>query len=111
MDECGCGPNERYVWIAEDATAILTRVEYKSDDDQVIGFVSPLNPGTGLPEIKKFPATSVSVVHNYFEQGVHDRAKSVYALVAIPLNAKATPYVLVIFGTQNKFSHQNVLDR
>lgn len=85
-------------------------MEFKPDNNQVIGFVSPLSE-TGLPVTNMFPATSASIVKRYFDENNDKKAKSVYALVATPLNNKATPYVLVVFGTQNKFSFQNVLDR
>lgn len=109
--EAGCDDNQRTVFIAEDATAIVCRVEYKPDDDSVIGFSSVLVPGTGLPQLQRFPASSISTVKKYFDENEENKAKSVYALVAIPLNNLATPFVIAIFGTQNKFSYLNVLDR
>lgn len=111
LKESGCDTGEMNVWLAEDATAIVTRIEYKADNNQVIGYVPTLVPGTGLPKVESFPATSVSVVKNYVDLYTKNKSKSVYAIVAIPLSNKASPYVLCVFGTDNKFSYLNVLER
>lgn len=89
----------------------MTRIEYKPDTDQIIGFVPPLLGSTGLPATNGFPATSASIVKNYFDCNADNKARSVYALVAVPLTNKATPYVVAIFGTNNRFSFENVLTR
>lgn len=99
------------VWLAEDATAIVSRVEYKPDNDQIIGYVPPLTKGTGLPEVNAFPATSISVVKQFVDTHSTNKSKSVYAIVAIPLCDNAPSYVLCVFGTNNKFSYLNVLER
>lgn len=61
--------------------------------------------------MNKFPATSPSIVKGYFDQNNNKKSKSVYALVAVPLSNKATPFVISIFGTDNKFTHEHVLKR
>lgn len=99
------------VWLAEDATAIVSRVEYKPDTDQIIGYVPTLMKETGLPEVNAFPATSISIVKKYVDEHSNNKSKSVYAIVAIPLCSNASPYVLCIYGTDNKFSYMNVLER
>lgn len=109
FEETGCTQNDRKVWIAEDATSIISRVEYMPSTGQIVGFVPKIVPGTGMPALHSFPATSLSAVKNYFDE--HKKSKSVYALVAVPLNSKASAYILSVFGTTNQFTSEEVLDR
>lgn len=99
------------IWLAEDATAIVSRIEYKPDTNQIIGYVPRLTKGTGLPEVNGFPATSISVVKQYVDTNSNNKSKSVYAIVAIPLSGNAPPYVLCVYGTNNRFSHVDILER
>lgn len=107
LSEFGCND----IWLAEDATAIVSRIEYKPDNNQIIGYVPPLIEGIGLPKVNAFPATTISVVKGYVDSNINNKSKSVYAIVAIPLSDNGSPYVLCIYGTNNKFSYMTVLER
>lgn len=65
--DAGCSPDEMQVWIAEDATAIVNRVEYQPSNGQVCGFTLPTNEETGMPIPFSFPATSPKDVYYYFK--------------------------------------------
>lgn len=101
--DSGCSPDEFEVWLGEDGTSIINRIEYQSHDGQVCGFVLPTDKQTGMPITGSFPASSVKDVFNYFKNA--EQAKIVYAIVAVPLNNKAAPFVLNLMKQQigNKF--------
>ena len=96
------------VTIGEDATRVISRVEYDSQTDRCVGFVLPLSEN-GLPLIDSFLAVSFDAIKNMFAK--HATAKYAYVFMAQPL-AKNTPaFCLACFGTDNKFSAAHVLMR
>jgi len=54
----------KVIWIAEDATRITGKIEYDSRSNKVFGFVLPLK--NGLPDQKKYVATSAEAIQNFF---------------------------------------------
>jgi len=65
----------KVIWIAEDATRITGKIEYDSRSNKVFGFVLPFK--NGLPDQKKYVATSAEAIQNFFEIGT----KATYAYV------------------------------
>lgn len=102
---------EMAVFIAEDGTSVVDRIEYNRQGDCLTGFSAPLNENTGLPRSDHFKATTMSSVQHYFETERDNKAKTIYALVAIPLTEKAPPYILALFGTSNSFNHNDCIKR
>ena len=56
---------ERIVTISEDATRVVTRVEYDDTSDKIVGFVLPLDDN-GLPMKDYFGATSLDDIEQMF---------------------------------------------
>lgn len=103
-------PTEKWiVFIGEDGTRLIDKAELDQRTNLLVGFVSPLEPGTGLPKLKFFPAESPAKIAEYFKK--HQLAKILYAMVAVPLVPEVPPFVLTVFGTDNQFEYTDVLER
>jgi len=57
----------------------------------------------------RFPALSAAVIASHFENGTP--ASSAYVLMAQPIRDGAPPFCLSLFGTDNRFTSQNVFKR
>lgn len=99
---------EPKVWICEDGTGINAKVEYDAATDQLVGLVLPLDSKTGLPIPFTFLATSVENIEKYSKE---PQSTLVYVVLAQPLMPNVPPFVIQIFGTDNKFNTENVLQR
>ncbi|XP_050503352.1 uncharacterized protein LOC126882436 [Diabrotica virgifera virgifera] len=55
------------IFISEDQTALIKKVQYDSASNQMVGFVAPLQEQTRFPRINKFPVDSVSDIENAFK--------------------------------------------
>lgn len=40
---------DKYVWLAEDGTGIVAKVDFDPNTNQMIGLVLPMDPTTGMP--------------------------------------------------------------
>ena len=58
--------SHKVVSISEDATRIITRIDYDSELDRLVGFVLPCND-QGLPLVDSFLATTFESIQNMFE--------------------------------------------
>lgn len=96
------------VVLSEDGTRLVGRVLYHPATNQVVGFVPKLDEN-GVPVLSSFPATSSSVMANYFQQ--NELSNYAYVIMAQPLSSKAPPFCLCVFGTNNKFTHAQVAQR
>lgn len=50
------------VWLSEDATGIVAKVEFDPKTNQMVGLVLPINPTTGMPEAFTFLARNVDEI-------------------------------------------------
>lgn len=98
---------ERIIWIAEDATRVKSKIEYNSNTNKVVGFVLPLE--NGIPIKDKFVATSAKKIKYFFNSGV--KSHYAYVITAQPLSSDSPAYCLCIFGTDNKFTAEDVCSR
>lgn len=97
------------VSLSEDATRIVDKVQYDATTNQLIGFVPPLNKQNGLHIPFKFPARSADEILNHFKSG-HPVSSFMIVIMAQPI-ANAPPFCLLIFGTDNKHSAEDVSNR
>lgn len=97
------------VFISEDQTAILKRIQYDPKSNQMIGFLLPLCKKTGFPLTGKYPVNSVTDIENAFRNEVI--SNNAYVFMAQPLTDKAPAFCLAIFGSDNKFTYQDVNHR
>lgn len=52
----GCTDDEKFVWLAEDGSAIVNRIELQSSNGQICGFVQTIDSTTGMPITHSYPA-------------------------------------------------------
>jgi len=102
------GISHKVVSISEDATRIITRIDYDSESDRLVGFVLPCND-QGLPLVDSFLATTFESIQEMFE--MNQRSKYAYVYMAQCLSNKIPPYCLACLGTDNCFSAPDVLNR
>lgn len=96
------------VWLCEDATGINSKVEYDKNTDQLVGIVLPLNVATGMPLPFTFLARTAEDIQKHSKESL---SSLVYVILALPLMPKVPPFVLQIFGIDNKFTAVNVVNR
>ena len=96
------------VSIGEDATRIISRVEYDPKSNRCVGFVLPVSKD-GLPEVDSFLAVSFKAIENMFNSATV--AKYAYVYMAQPLSRNTPPFCLSCMGTDNKFTAEEVLKR
>ncbi|KAE8739820.1 hypothetical protein FOCC_FOCC014670 [Frankliniella occidentalis] len=97
----------REVWLSEDGTRIKVQVQYDPRTNQLVGLVPELDKN-GLPKVASFVADSAENI----KQQLLDNTPSnyEYVLMAQPM-ADVAPFSLCLFGTDNKFSAMQVLQR
>lgn len=98
----------KMVFISEDGTKITTRTRYDIERDQIVGLCPKMN-GNGMPEIDSFNATSPDVIQQHLKN--NERSSIVYVILATPIAQKTLSFNLLSFGTNNKFSIEEVLLR
>lgn len=97
------------VSISEDATRIDGRIQYCSMTNQILGFVSPINSNTGMPIPNSFPAKSYMEIVKHFSSD-NSPAENVNVVMAQPL-AKFPPFCLLLYGTDTKYTAEDVINR
>ena len=104
------------VSIGEDATRVISRVEYDSQTDRCVGFVLPINK-QGLPIVDSYLATSYERIEEMFAGSAIAKyayvyiAKYAYVYIAKPLDGHSPPFCLGCMGSDNKFNAETVLLR
>lgn len=97
------------VWLSEDATGIIPGVKYDSKSNQLIGLTLPLDETTGCPNIGTYIATDKNTMKNHLENS--EKSNHVYLVMAQPLKEDVPAYVLMVFGTDNRFQSIDVINR
>ena len=67
------------VSVGEDATRVISRIEYDSETDKLVGFVLPCDQD-GLPICDLFIATSFGTMESYFDNASLAKYAFVYVL-------------------------------
>lgn len=98
----------KYVWISEDATAIISKVVYDPFTNQLIGIVPPTDKSTGCPKTLSFAATDAETIKQHL---LKSKSTVLYLVMAQPLDEAIPPFVLQMFGSDNKFHSKNVTQR
>lgn len=84
------------VAISEDATRILSKVEYDIQTNELVGLVAPYDEN-GVPVKSVFPASSASVIVKHFMG--HKKASNVIAISAQPIKEGMKLILFVISNT------------
>ena len=98
----------KIVSLGEDATRVVSRIEYDAETDKLIGFVLPCE-NNGLPVLDSFLATSFETMEAHFKTG--SIAKYAFVYMAQPLTVGVPAFCLACIGTDNKFNADIVLKR
>ena len=96
------------ITIGEDATRLVSRVEYDSETDKLVGFVLPID-NNDLPLSVSFMAVSFRHIEESFEVG--KVAKHAFVYMAQSLIVGVPAFCLACLGTDNKFTANLVLQR
>lgn len=94
--------------IGEDATRVISRVEYDNETDRLVVFVLPCD-FDGLPICDTFIAVSFEKIEESFRTG--SVAKYAFVYMAQPLSQHVPAFCLACLGTDNKFTAEHVLKR
>lgn len=96
------------VWLSEDGSGIVPRAVYDMHSNKLVGINLPINELTGMPITSAYLARNLSEISSHMKNPL---STLVYIIMAQPIMPKCPPFVLQLFGTNNKFTTQNVLDR
>lgn len=96
------------VFLSEDASGIVKKIVHDSSSNQLVGLVWPFSNSNGMPQTFSFKATSADAIKQCIAL---PKSSLVYVIVAQPLKQEAPPFIVSIFGTDNKFETSNVLKR
>lgn len=87
---------------------IVSRVIYDQTLDQLVGIALPLDPQTGCPKRFLFTARDEQEIRKFMH---YDKSTLVYIVMAIPMKQGIPPFILQLFGTNNKFTAVNTIHR
>lgn len=99
---------QKYVWLSEDASGIVAKVEFDPKTNQMIGLVLPIDSKSGLPISFTYLARNAEEIYKNMKC---NKSSYVYIVVAQPLAEHVPPFILQIFGTDSKFNTQQILLR
>lgn len=97
------------VSLSEDGTRNDGRVEYDSSTNQMIGFVQPISQQTGMPIPFSYKARNAAEMFQHFASGT-DQSHFVNVVMAQPV-AKVAPFCLLVFGSNGKYTTEDVAKR
>lgn len=96
------------IFISEDGSGIVKNIVYDRRSNQLVGLVLPFNEKTGMPIRFSFQAKTAADIKNYVKLS---QSHLVYIICAQPLKRNVPPFILQIYGTDNKFKADDVLKR
>lgn len=98
----------KIVWLSEDGSGIIQKAVFDVKTNQIVGPLLPINSSTGMPKTRSFIARTITDIEKFMKL---DLSNLVYIVMAQPILSKSAPFILQIFGINNKFTAQNVMDR
>lgn len=98
----------KIVSIGEDATRIISKVQYDCNTNKMVGFVLPCND-LGLPLTDSFLAISFDQMEQSFADS--EIAKNSFVYMAQPLAANVPAFCLACMGINNKHDYTLVMKR
>ena len=94
------------VSLGEDATRLISRVEWDPESNHCCGFVLPINE-KGLHEVDSFLALTLEGMERMFIY--NQMSKYAYVYMVQPLMGDCPSFCLMIIGTDNKFTAKSAL--
>lgn len=98
------------VSLSEDGTRITPKVAYDPNTNQLIGFALPLDED-GMPRTFSFQARNVSEIKGHFSNPSNFISSTAYVQMAQPVEENSSPFCLMMFLTDSKFTAYNILKR
>ena len=98
----------KIISMSEVATRIISRIEYDSNRNKIVGFVLPPD-NNSLPRKDSFIATSFEVIEKRFTSSA--KASNAYLYMAQPMTNDVPPFCFALLGTDNHFDAKVVLQR
>lgn len=96
------------VWICEDGSGLIPKVLYDPASDELIGMTLPIVNGTGCPKRFESTTSNEEEIKKFCSM---TKSSHVYLVLAIPLKEGVPPYILQLYGTDNRFNSENVVNR
>ncbi|CAF2709092.1 unnamed protein product [Rotaria sp. Silwood2] len=96
-----------YVFIAEDATSSICRIDYDATSNSFIGFSSPLI--NGVPQPNFFQTENFEQLELWFNE--IDKAKFINLYMLKSLVLSDPPFILAAYGSNNKAKAIEILKR
>lgn len=98
----------KIVWLSEDASGIVSNIEFDPQTNQMVGIVLPFDQSNGMPIPFTYLARNAAEIELNMQR---TKSVSVYVIMAQPIMEGIPPFVLQLFGTDNRFKTQHVLLR
>ncbi|CAF1513898.1 unnamed protein product, partial [Adineta steineri] len=96
-----------YVFVAEDATSSISRIDYDATLNSFIGFSAPLV--NGVPQSNFFQTENFEQLELWFND--IDKAKFINLYMLKSLTLSAPPFILSAYGSNNKAKAIEILRR
>ncbi|KAG4072027.1 hypothetical protein HA402_008468 [Bradysia odoriphaga] len=97
--------------ISEDGTRCTAKISYDPKTNQLVGFALPLG-SNGMPITSSFPARNVQEIYRHFTNSLNFISSTSYVQMAQPTEPTgATPFCLMMYATDNKFTALDVYRR
>ncbi|KAK4880610.1 hypothetical protein RN001_008756 [Aquatica leii] len=93
-------------WFFKKLGNVHGKIEYEPYSDKLVGIVLLME--NGMPNTEMYKASSAKTTEESFK---YPKSNYAYTIMAQPLRNTATPYCLSIFGTNNKFTAEDVQNR
>ncbi|KAK4887372.1 hypothetical protein RN001_003643 [Aquatica leii] len=97
------------VFVSEDQTAIVKRPRYDPKSNQLVGFLNETSTVTGFPLRNMNKINSLIDINNIVKNGI--LSHNAYVFMVQPLVDGSPAFCLSIFGSDNRFSSDDVLRR
>lgn len=96
------------IWICEDASGLIPKILYDPTTDQLVGMTLPIDEHTGCPKKFEFTTRNEEEIKAFCQMA---KSTHIYLVLAIPLKEGIPPYILQMYGTDNRFKALDVVKR
>lgn len=94
------------VWMTEDGSGVINKVEYDPTNNTSIGLILPKNKNS-MPIKLHFQATPAKAIEDHFNN--NQVSSLIYIYIAQTNNPDVPPFCLLFFGTDNRMVFSDVL--
>ena len=110
MSEYLSSEKTKFIFAAEDCTAVVCRIVYDVHSNTFVGFASALR--NGLPTINAFSTESFTELENWFQAATQSHLLNLHMIQPIGHGpVPCSSFLLSAYGTDNCFSGQYIIMR